>query len=195
MSISLPHNGAFKSEWSDAPTALREQAYAIEQAVEQVPFVHGIRNWHMVLVTGQSIRKAGEFRDGPIPDMVAVFCVNPTAWDKSHPDFWSNAGFSERARYLDDHFSIQRGSSSLQRDRAMISVGIAAGASIAKACTLGFMAERSHDYDSERLGQLLGLPKELEVAAVIAIGKRRNVSASPSWSRDRISKSSLGHFE
>lgn len=195
MSTDLPQSSAFLSDWSGVSSGLRENAYAIEQAVEQVPFDHGIRNWHMVLVTGQSIRTAGGFRDGPIPDMIAVFCVNPTAWDKTHPEIWSRAGFAERVRYLDDRFSIQRGSGHLQRDRAMVSVGVAAGAAMVKATEFGYMAERSHDYDGERMAQLLGLPKEFEVAAVISIGKRRNASTSPNWSHDHLSKSSLGRFQ
>lgn len=194
MSMPLPLASTVISEWADAPAHLRENAYAIEQAVEHIPFEHGIRNWHMVLVTGAVIRCAGELRDGPIPDMAAVFCVNPSAWDKAQPELWARADFRQRTRYLDDRFAVQRGAAHLQRDRAMIAAGVAVGTAIAKAQEFGYLAERSHDYDDTRLSLVLGLPDDFEIAAVVAIGKRRNAQSTARWMHDRMTKSSLGRF-
>jgi len=164
--------------WFHPPSAVLEDMHALEEAVSLVGYDHGIANWQLVFVTDPDRKKRMLSSYPDIhADMVAVLCVDPEAWFISRPGLWENAAFEARSRFIDDMLAIGRGDNRLQRDRAMRSVGMAAGALVSKAKSLGYMIENLPDTDLELVGREIGLPASHQVEYVFSLGHHSNRSS------------------
>ena len=143
-----------------------------------VGYDHGIANWQLVFVTDhlrkQKILASLSDHSGFHADALAVLCVNPEAWNSPHPNLWEKAEFEARSHYLDDMFEIGRGNKTLQRDRAMRSVGMAAGALCSKAQSLGYVVDHLHDVDISLVGREIGVPASHQIEYVFCLGHHSN---------------------
>lgn len=169
--------GLRSKEWVRPSSSILEDLHALEEAVSDVGFEHGISNWQLIFIADPDRKKRVLSSCETIhADVLAVFCVDPDAWSKPHPDLWEYAGFEERARYIDDMFAIGRGNKTLQRDRAMRSVGMAAGAMVSKAKSLGYSVDNIDGVDLSLLEQEMALPASHQIEYVFAIGHQTNHS-------------------
>ncbi|MDY0028743.1 MAG: hypothetical protein RBR86_02245 [Pseudobdellovibrionaceae bacterium] len=180
MTVNVEHGQDVQNShhnWFHLSSSVLEDMHVLEEAVSFVGYDHGIANWQLVFVTDPE-RKRRMLSAYPDihADMVAVLCVNPEAWFVSRSDLWENAGFDARSRFMDDMLAIGRGDKNLQRDRAMRSVGMAAGALVSKAKSLGYIIENLHDTDLGMIGREIGLPASHHVEYVFSLGHHSNRS-------------------
>lgn len=178
MSFKAETSGLRTKELPYMSSAVLEDLHALEDAVSLVGFDHGISNWQVIFIADpERKRRILSSADGGHADVLAVFCVDPEAWMKTHSGLWETASFESRARYIDDMFAIGRGHKTLQRDRAMRSVGMAAGAMLSKAKSLGYSVESLEDVDISAVTRETGLPSSYQVEYVFALGHQSNHSA------------------
>ncbi|MDD3020011.1 MAG: hypothetical protein PHX61_03400 [Alphaproteobacteria bacterium] len=159
-----------KQGWIRQSDNLHSDIEDITADVSALSFDHHIPNWHMYFIQDPLV-KAHVFPDYVKHHcrMLIVFAVDTVAWGRPHPDLWDRVGFEDREAYLDDMFSIMRGDENLQRDRAMQSVGMAAGLAASSARRLDYEVEIINRLDAAKLANAIKIPETHEIAMVLSL--------------------------
>lgn len=173
-----------------------------EQLIElamQAPSSFNIQHWRLVNVTDKALRaklREAAFDQAQVTDasLLFVVTVDIKAWEKNPARYWVNAPKEAQDILVPWINPFYAGKEQLQRDEAMRSAGIILQTMMLSAKAMGYDSCPMVGFDFDKVAELIHLPKDYAVAAMLVIGK----GTKPAWPKPGfISKSEMvieNHF-
>ena len=142
----------------------------------RMPTAFNIQNWRFLVVTDPDLRRqirAVAWDQPQVTDASAllVLCADIRAWEKAPERYWENAGQPVRDFMVGAIDQYYRGREQVQRDEGMRSCGMAAGAIMLLAESMGYATCPMDGFDFAAVGELIRLPSDHEIVMFVAIGK------------------------
>lgn len=165
----------------------------------QAPSSFNIQHWRLVNVTDKALRaqlRAAAFDQAQVTDasLLFVVAVDTKAWEKDPARYWVNAPKEAQDILVPWITPFYSGNEQLQRDEAMRSAGILLQTMMLSAKAMGYDSCPMVGFDFQKVAELIHLPKDFAVAAMLVIGK----GTKPAWPKPGfISKSEMvveNHF-
>lgn len=165
----------------------------------QAPSSFNIQHWRLVNVTDKALRaqlRAAAFDQAQVTDasLLFVVAVDIKAWEKDPARYWVNAPKEAQDILVPWITPFYSGNEQLQRDEAMRSAGILLQTMMLSAKAMGYDSCPMVGFDFQKVAELIHLPKDFAVAAMLVIGK----GIKPAWPKPGfISKSEMvveNHF-
>lgn len=146
------------------------------------PSSFNIQHWRIVNVTDPSLRaqlREAAFNQAQVTDasLLFVICTDIKAWEKDPQRYWVNAPKEAQDILVPWIHPFYDGKEQLQRDEAMRSVGLILQTLMIGAKAMGYDSCPMIGFDIEKVGQLVNLPKDYAVGAMLVIGK----GIKPAW--------------
>jgi len=176
----------------------QETNQLIELAM-QAPSSFNIQHWRLVNVTDKALRaqlRAAAFDQAQVTDasLLFVVAVDIKAWEKDPARYWVNAPKEAQDILVPWITPFYSGNEQLQRDEAMRLAGILLQTMMLSAKAMGYDSCPMVGFDFQKVAELIHLPKDFAVAAMLVIGK----GIKPAWPKPGfISKSEMvveNHF-
>lgn len=140
------------------------------------PTAFNIQNWRFVVVEDPDIRgriRAAAWDQPQVTEasLLVVLCLDLKSWDREPERYWRNAPAEVAEQLVPDIRGFYRDAPQLQRDEGMRSCGIAAQTLMLAAKAMGYDSCAMDGFDFARVGELINLPADHEIAMMIAVGK------------------------
>lgn len=142
----------------------------------QAPSSFNIQHWRIVNVTDPVLRK--QLRDAAFDQaqvteasLLFVICTDIKAWEKDPQRYWVHAPKEAQDILVPWIKPFYSGKEQLQRDEAMRSVGLILQTLMIGAKAMGYDSCPMIGFDIEKVGQIVNLPKDHAVGAMLVIGK------------------------
>ena len=156
-----------------------------EQLIElamQAPSSFNIQHWRLVNVTDKALRaklREAAFDQAQVTDasLLFVVTVDIKAWEKNPARYWVNAPKEAQNILVPWINPFYAGKEQLQRDEAMRSAGIILQTMMLSAKAMGYDSCPMVGFDFDKVAELIHLPKDYAVAAMLVIGK----GTKPAW--------------
>ncbi len=156
-----------------------------EQLIElamQAPSSFNIQHWRLVNVTDKALRaklREAAFDQAQVTDasLLFVVTVDIKAWEKNPARYWVNAPKEAQDILVPWINPFYAGKEQLQRDEAMRSAGIILQTMMLSAKAMGYDSCPMVGFDFDKVAELIHLPKDYAVAAMLVIGK----GTKPAW--------------
>lgn len=150
-----------------------------EQLIElamQAPSSFNIQHWRLVNVTDKALRaklREAAFDQAQVTDasLLFVVTVDIKAWEKNPARYWVNAPKEAQDILVPWINPFYAGKEQLQRDEAMRSAGIILQTMMLSAKAMGYDSCPMVGFDFDKVAELIHLPKDYAVAAMLVIGK------------------------
>jgi nitroreductase len=148
----------------------------------QAPSSFNIQHWRLVNVTDKSLRiqlRAAASDQAQVTDasLLFVVTVDIKAWDQNPARYWVNAPKEAQDILVPWINPFYAGKEQLQRDEAMRSAGIMLQTLMLAAKGMGYDSCPMVGFDFDKVAELIHLPKDYAIAAMLAIGK----GIKPTW--------------
>ena len=148
----------------------------------QAPSSFNIQHWRIVNVTAPALRaklREAAFDQAQVTDasLLFVVCTDIKAWEKDPQRYWIHAPKEAQEVLVPWIHPFYSGKEQLQRDEAMRSVGLILQTLMIGAKAMGYDSCPMIGFDIEKVGQLINLPKDYAVGAMLVIGK----GIKPAW--------------
>lgn len=148
----------------------------------QAPSSFNIQHWRIVNVTDPGMRKRlreAAFDQAQVTDasLLFVVCTDIKAWEKDPQRYWVNAPKEAQDILVPWINPFYSGKEQLQRDEAMRSVGLILQTLMIGAKAMGYDSCPMIGFDIDKVGELVKLPKDYAVGAMLVIGK----GIKPAW--------------
>ena len=148
----------------------------------QAPSSFNIQHWRIVNVTDPALRaklREAAFDQAQVTDasLLFVVCTDIKAWEKDPQRYWIHAPKEAQEVLVPWIHPFYSGKEQLQRDEAMRSVGLILQTLMIGAKAMGYDSCPMIGFDIEKVGQLINLPKDYAVGAMLVIGK----GIKPAW--------------
>ena len=142
----------------------------------QAPSSFNIQHWRIVNVTDPLLRKQlreAAFDQAQVTDasLLFVVCTDIKAWEKDPQRYWVHAPKEAQDILVPWINPFYSGKEQLQRDEAMRSVGLILQTLMIGAKAMGYDSCPMIGFDIEKVGQIVNLPKDHAVGAMLVIGK------------------------
>lgn len=176
-----------------------EETNQLIELAMQAPSSFNIQHWRLVNVTDKALRaqlRAAAFDQAQVTDasLLFVVAVDIKAWEKDPARYWVNAPKEAQDILVPWITPFYSGNEQLQRDEAMRSAGILLQTMMLSAKAMGYDSCPMVGFDFQKVAELIHLPKDFAVAAMLVIGK----GIKPAWPKPGfISKSEMvveNHF-
>lgn len=148
----------------------------------QSPSSFNIQHWRIVNVTDPALRaqlREAAFDQAQVTDasLLFVICTDVKAWEKDPQRYWVHAPKEAQDILVPWINPFYSGKEQLQRDEAMRSVGLILQTLMIGAKAIGYDSCPMIGFDIEKVGQLVNLPENYAVGAMLVIGK----GIKPAW--------------
>jgi nitroreductase len=148
----------------------------------QAPSSFNIQHWRLVNVTDKALRSnlreaANNQAQVTEASLLFVVTVDIKAWEKDPARYWVNAPKDAQDILVPWINPFYSGKDQLQRDEAMRSAGIILQTMMLSAKAMGYDSCPMVGFDFDRVAELIHLPKDYAIAAMLAIGKGNK----PAW--------------
>ena len=148
----------------------------------QAPSSFNIQHWRLVNVTDKALRaklREAAFDQAQVTDasLLFVVTVDIKAWEKNPARYWVNAPKEAQNILVPWINPFYAGKEQLQRDEAMRSAGIILQTMMLSAKAMGYDSCPMVGFDFDKVAELIHLPKDYAVAAMLVIGK----GTKPAW--------------
>lgn len=148
----------------------------------QAPSSFNIQHWRLVNVTDKGLRaklREAAFDQAQVTDasLLFVVAVDIKAWEKDPARYWVNAPKEAQDILVPWINPFYAGKEQLQRDEAMRSAGIMLQTMMLAAKAMGYDSCPMVGFDFAKVAELIHLPKDYAVAAMLVIGK----GTMPAW--------------
>ena len=148
----------------------------------QAPSSFNIQHWRLVNVTDKALRvklretahDQAQVTDG---SLLFVVTVDTKAWEKDPARYWVNAPKEAQDILVPWISPFYAGKEQLQRDEAMRSAGIMLQTMMLSAKAMGYDSCPMVGFDFDKVAELIHLPKDYAIAAMLVIGK----GTKPAW--------------
>lgn len=162
--------------YDPAFTIPKEELEQLIDLAMQSPSSFNIQHWRLVNVTDPAIRtqlRAAAHDQAQVTDssLLFVVCTDLKAWEKDPQRYWVNAPKEAQDILVPWINPFYAGNEQLQRDEAMRSVGILLQTMMLSAKAMGYDSCPMIGFDSDKVGQIIKLPKDYAVGAMLVIGK------------------------
>jgi nitroreductase len=156
-----------------------------EQLIElamQAPSSFNIQHWRLVNVTNKVLRAklreaANDQAQVTDASLLFVVTVDIKAWEKDPARYWVNAPKEAQDILVPWIHPFYAEKEQLQRDEAMRSAGIMLQTMMLSAKAMGYDSCPMVGFNFDKVAELIHLPKDYAVAAMLAIGK----GIKPAW--------------
>ncbi|GBQ62487.1 NADH/NADPH-flavin oxidoreductase [Ameyamaea chiangmaiensis NBRC 103196] len=153
---------------------------ALLDLTRRMPTAFNIQNWRFVVVRDADLRReirAVAWDQPQVTDASAllILCADIKAWEKSPGRYWQDAPETARTTMVGMIDQYYRGREQVQRDEGLRSCGMAAGAIMLLAESMGYATCPMDGFDFDAVGRLIRLPADHEIVMFVAVGK----SAAP----------------
>lgn len=160
---------------------LEETQQLLELAM-QAPSSFNIQHWRLVNVTDKALRvklREAAFDQAQVTDasLLFVVTVDIKAWEKNPARYWVNAPKEAQDILVPWINPFYAGKEQLQRDEAMRSAGIILQTMMLSAKAMGYDSCPMVGFDFDKVAELIHLPEDYAVAAMLIIGK----GIKPAW--------------
>ncbi len=157
----------------------------INQLIElgmQAPSSFNIQHWRLVNVTDKALRAklreaANDQAQVTDASLLFVVTVDIKAWEKDPARYWVNAPKEAQDILVPWIHPFYSGNEQLQRDEAMRSAGIFLQTMMLSAKAMGYDSCPMVGFDFDKAAELIHLPKDYAIAAMLVIGK----AVKPAW--------------
>ena len=157
----------------------------INQLIElgmQAPSSFNIQHWRLVNVTDKALRAklreaANDQAQVTDASLLFVVTVDIKAWEKDPARYWVNAPKEAQDILVPWIHPFYSGNEQLQRDEAMRSAGILLQTMMLSSKAMGYDSCPMVGCDYDKGAQLIHLPKDYAIAAMLVIGK----AVKPAW--------------
>jgi nitroreductase len=148
----------------------------------QAPSSFNIQHWRLVNVTDKALRaKLREAANNQAQvteaSLLFVVTVDIKAWEKDPARYWVNAPKEAQDILVPWIHPFYSGKEQLQRDEAMRSAGIMLQTMMLSAKAMGYDSCPMVGFDFDKVAELIHLPDDYAIAAMLAIGK----GIKPAW--------------
>ncbi len=148
----------------------------------QAPSSFNIQHWRLVNVTDKALRaklREAAFNQAQVTDasLCFVLTVDIKAWEKNPARYWTNAPKEAQDILVPWINPFYAGKEQLQRDEAMRSAGILLPTMMLSAKAMGYDSCPMVGLDFDKVAELVRLPQDHAVAAMLVIGK----GIKPAW--------------
>jgi len=152
------------------------------EVAAQAPSSFNIQHWRIVNVTDPVLRaqlREAAFDQAQVTDasLLFVVCTDIKAWEKNPERYWVHAPKEAQDVLVPWINPFYSGKEQLQRDEAMRSVGLILQTLMIGAKAMGYDSCPMIGFDIEKVEQLVNLPKDYAVGAMLVIGK----GIQPAW--------------
>lgn len=148
----------------------------------QAPSSFNIQHWRLVNVTDKALRaklREAAYDQAQVTDgsLLFVVTVDTKAWEKDPARYWVNAPKEAQDILVPWINPFYAGKEQLQRDEAMRSAGIMLQTMMLAAKAMGYDSCPMVGFDFDKVAELIHLPKDYAIAAMLVIGK----GTKPAW--------------
>lgn len=148
----------------------------------QAPSSFNIQHWRLVNVTDKALRvklreAAHDQAQVTEGSLLFVVTVDTKAWEKDPARYWVNAPKEAQDILVPWISPFYAGKEQLQRDEAMRSAGIMLQTMMLSAKAMGYDSCPMVGFDFDKVAELIHLPKDYAIAAMLVIGK----GIKPAW--------------
>ena len=148
----------------------------------QAPSSFNIQHCRLVNVTDKALRmklREAAYDQAQVTDgsLLFVVTVDIKAWEKDPARYWVNAPKEAQDILVPWINPFYSGKEQLQRDEAMRSAGITLQTMMLAAKGMGYDSCPMVGFDFEKVAELIHLPKDYAIAAMLVIGK----GIKPAW--------------
>ena len=164
-------------KWFDSSHRLSDGEFAtlMEHALLS-PTAFNIQNWRFVRVTDGAQRKAIRavaWDQAQVEDAseLLVLCFDCKAWGKDPSRYWRLAPQEVQDFLVPAIADYYRGKPQIERDEGMRSCGLVAQNLMLVAQQLGYESCPMDGFDYAKVGEIIGLPEDHEIALMLVIGK------------------------
>jgi nitroreductase len=156
--------------------APEEETKLLEAAI-QAPTSFNIQHWRFVVVRDpelrQKIRKELGNDQAQMTDasLLVILTADTKAWAKNPERYWKNAPKEVADMLVGWMGPFHEGREWLQRDEAQRSIGMAMQNLMLAATAMGYQSCPMIGFDIEKVAELINLPEDHVMGAMVAIGK------------------------
>ena len=160
----------------------KEETQQLIELAMQAQSSFNIQHWRLVNVTDKALRtqlRAAAHDQAQVTDasLLFVIAVDIKAWSKDPARYWVNAPKEAQDILVPWINPFYSGDEQLQRDEAMRSAGILLQTMMLAAKGMGYDSCPMVGFDFKKVAELIHLPKDFALAAMLPIGK----AAKPAW--------------
>ena len=140
------------------------------------PTAFNIQNWRFVIVTDKALRqkiRAVSWGQAQVEEasLLIVLVADLMAWNKEPARYWKDAPKPVQDYLVPAISQYYDGKPEVQRDEAMRSAGILLQTMMLAAKAMGYDSCPMVGFDFKKVAELIHLPKDYAVAAMLVIGK------------------------
>lgn len=140
------------------------------------PTAFNIQHWRFVLAEDKKLRsqiREAAWGQAQITDasLLIILCADTKAWAKSPERYWQNAPKDVQDYLVPAMKTYYEGKERVQLNECMRSCGIAAQTLMLAAKGMGYDSCPMDGFDFDKVGELINLPEDHEIAMFVAIGK------------------------
>ena len=159
-----------------------EELKSLLDVAIQTPSSFNIQHWRIVNVTDPALRaqlREAAYDQPQVTDasLLFVICADIKAWEKDPQRYWFNAPKEAQDILVPWIHPFYNDKAQLQRDEAMRSVGLMLQTLMIAAKAMGYDSCPMIGFDIDKVGQLIHLPADYAVGAMLVIGK----GIQPAW--------------
>lgn len=160
----------------------KEETEQLLDLAMQAPSSFNIQHWRLVNVTDKALRvklREAAHDQAQVTDgsLLFVVTVDTKAWEKDPARYWVNAPKEAQDILVPWISPFYAGKEQLQRDEAMRSAGIMLQTMMLSAKAMGYDSCPMVGFDFDKVAELIHLPKDYAIAAMLVIGK----GIKPAW--------------
>lgn len=143
----------------------------------QAPSSFNLQHWRLVNVTNPELRKqvrAAAWDQAQVTDASLLFVVTADikVWQKNPGYYFRNAPKEMQDILIPMIAPFYEGKEQLQRDEAMRSVGFFMQTLMIAAKAMGYDSCPMIGFDPDKVGELIQLPADHAIGALLVVGKR-----------------------
>jgi nitroreductase len=153
-----------------------EETKLLEAAI-QAPTSFNIQHWRFVIVRDPDLRKKirTEFGNNQAQmtdaSLLIIMTADTKAWQKNPERYWQNAPKEVNELLVNWMKPFHEGREWLQRDEAQRSIGMTMQTLMLAAKAMGYESCPMIGFDIEKVAELINLPDDHVMGAMVAIGK------------------------
>jgi len=154
----------------------KEEFNQLIELAMQTPSSFNIQHWRLVNVTDKELRiklrqaanNQAQVTEG---SLLFVVTVDVKAWEKNPARYWLNAPKEAQDVLVPWIHPFYAGKDQLQRDEAMRSAGLIMQTMMLASKAMGYDSCPMVGFDFDKVAELIHLPKDHAIAAMLVIGK------------------------
>jgi nitroreductase len=164
-------------KWYDPEHQMPEEVFRkMMQLALLSPTAFNIQNWRFVRVTDPAQRtaiRAAAWDQAQVEDAseLLVLCFDSKAWERNPARYWRLAPQEVQDILVPAIAQYYGGKPQVERDEGMRSCGLVGQNLMLVAQELGYDSCPMDGFDYEKVGEIIALPKDHEIAFMLVIGK------------------------